>query len=112
MSPLRRDEAGADWDAVRAALDARRKELRLSVAELRRRSGLSETTIRYLGKDPCKASTLTALSAGLGWPRNYLLNILRREPEKNVRVDTTASRLARIETKLDMLLAQGDQPEP
>ena len=75
-----------DWTAVDAAVKARLSWLNMSLPYLSRESGLSQTTIRYLGT-PTKnhnKSTLVALSVVLGWRYDHLLNILRGEPEKNV----------------------------
>ena len=62
-----------DWPAVRAAVDVRMSELRLSTAELARRTRMSETTIRSIRKgrsQPC-GLTITGLNEGLGLPRGY-----------------------------------------
>ena len=55
-------EAG-DWAAVAAAVRARSRELKMPAAELARQTGLSETTIRYLG-DPGKHNTARLSHAG------------------------------------------------
>ncbi len=76
-----------DWAAVGRAVTERLSELRMSISYLARETGLSQTTIRYLGTPPRKhnKSTLVALSAVLGWRHDYLLNILLGNPEKNIR---------------------------
>ena len=59
----------------------------MPVAELARQTGLSPTTIRYLGMSARpNGVTLVAISAVLGWRCDHLGNILRGEPGKNVRV--------------------------
>lgn len=75
-----------DLGAVTAAVIRQMDALRISTAELRRRSGLSETTIRGVtqGTGKPRRSTLVAISAVLGWPYDYLDNILLGEPQKNV----------------------------
>jgi hypothetical protein len=76
-----------DWAAVRQAVTERLIELRMSASYLARETGLSPTTIRSLGKSSSShnQSTLVALSAVLGWRYDYLLNILLRNPGKNIR---------------------------
>ena len=63
-----------DWPAVRAAVDARMSELRLSAAELARRTRTSETTIRSFrtARSRPYALTIISLNEGLGLPRGYL----------------------------------------
>lgn len=76
-----------DWVAVHQAVTERRTELHMSISYLAHETGLSPTTIRYLGTPAGKhnKSTLVALSAVLGWRHNHLVNILNGEPEKNIR---------------------------
>ena len=76
-----------DWAAVGQAVSERLSELRMSASYLSRETGLSPTTIRGLGKPSSShnRSTLVALSAVLGWRYDYLLNILSRNPDKNIR---------------------------
>lgn len=79
--------AGAeDWAAVSDAIRKRMRELKMSTAHLARETGLSETTIRYIGQPTSghNKSTLVAIAAVLRWRYDYLINILRGEPEKNV----------------------------
>jgi hypothetical protein len=84
---LSKDALGnEDWVAVGRAVSERTLRLGVSIAYLARESGLSETTIRYIG-DPARRntkSTLVALSAVLGWRYDYLTNILHREPHDSV----------------------------
>jgi hypothetical protein len=76
-----------DWVAVGQAVTERLSEKHMSISYLARETGCSQTTIRYLGKPPRKhnKSTLVALSVVLGWRHDHLFNILRGEPEKNIR---------------------------
>ena len=76
-----------DWTAVDAAVKARLSWLNMSLPYLSRESGLSQTTIRYLGTPTRKhnKSTLVAISVVLGWRHDHLFNILRGQPEKNIR---------------------------
>jgi hypothetical protein len=79
--------AGAeDWAAVSDAIRKRMRELKMSTAHLARETGLSETTIRYIGQPASghNKSTLVAIAAVLRWRYDHLINIMRGEPEKNV----------------------------
>ena len=62
------------------------RELNMSMVGLARETGLSETTIRYIGNPESghNKSTLVAISAVLRWRYDHLINVLRGEPEKNV----------------------------
>jgi len=66
----------------------RMSELKMSTAELARQTGLSQTTIRYIGEPAGRHNkvALVAISAVLRWRYDHLTNILRGEPEKNVRI--------------------------
>jgi len=59
----------------------------MSLSYLARETGLSQTTIRYLGTPTRKhnKSTLVAISVVLGWRYDHLINILLGQPEKNIR---------------------------
>jgi hypothetical protein len=78
---------GGDWAAVDQAVTERLSELHMSLSYLARETGLSQTTIRYLGTPTRKhnKSTLVAISVVLGWRYDHLRNILHGEPEKNIR---------------------------
>jgi transcriptional regulator with XRE-family HTH domain len=78
--------AGGDRQAVGWAVRERMAQLGFSTAELARRSGLSETTIRDImqGTSRNNKSTLVAISAVLSWPPDYLVNILHGDADKNV----------------------------
>jgi hypothetical protein len=78
---------GGDWVAVDQAVTERLSELHMSLSYLARETGLSQTTIRYLGTPTRKhnKSTLVAISVVLGWRYDHLRNILHGEPEKNIR---------------------------
>jgi hypothetical protein len=99
--------AGAeDWAAVSDAIRKRMRELKMSTAHLARETGLSETTIRYIGQPTSghNKSTLVAIAAVLRWRYDYLINILRGEPEKNALLKRPA------EANLQRLLR--DEVEP
>jgi lambda repressor-like predicted transcriptional regulator len=74
-----------DWAAVSVAIRKRMRELGLSMAHLARETGLSETTIRYIGNPATghNKSTLVAIAAVLRWRYDHLVNVLRGEPDKN-----------------------------
>jgi hypothetical protein len=94
-----------DWPAVRAAVDAHMREVRLSTAELARRTRMSETTIRAFrkrGSRPC-GLTITGLNEGLGLPRGYLHGIAEGRTPDPPPV-TMGARLARLEKKVDDLI--------
>ena len=78
---------GGDWAAVDRAVTERLSELHMSLSYLARETGLSQTTIRYLGTPTRKhnKSTLVAISVVLGWRYDHLINILLGQPEKNIR---------------------------
>ena len=80
-----------DWEAVGEAVRSRMRELKLSTAGLARETGLSETTIRYIGQSAARHNrvALVALSAVLRWRYDYMTNIMRSEPQKNVRIKPT-----------------------
>jgi hypothetical protein len=75
----------AKADRVRHAVRDRMRELGMTTAALARRTGLSETTIRGIGR-ACKTNraVFVAVSAGLGWRYDHLANIACGQPEKNV----------------------------
>lgn len=73
-----------DWVAVDRAVKARLREIGMPLSHLARDTGLSETTIRYMGDtEGGTESPLVAIAAVLDWPLDYLRNILHGEPEKN-----------------------------
>jgi hypothetical protein len=77
-----------DWVAVVDAIRKRMRELKMSTAHLARETGLSETTVRYIGQSLSghNKSTLVAIAAVLRWRYDHLVNILHGEPEKNVHI--------------------------
>jgi lambda repressor-like predicted transcriptional regulator len=77
-----------DWSAVRDAVTVRMKQLGISRAELHRRSGLADNTLRRIIEEEGAAeSTLVLTAAILGWPYPFdgLKKILGGEPQKNER---------------------------
>jgi transcriptional regulator with XRE-family HTH domain len=95
-----------DWPTVRAAVDARMSELRLSTAELARRTRTSQTTIRAFRKGRTRpyAVTIIGLNEGLELPRGYLRAIAEgRAPDPPL--ITAGARLARLEEKVGHLIS-------
>ena len=66
-----------DWAAVGRAVTERLSDLHMSLSYLARETGLSQTTIRYLGTPARKhnKSTLVAISVVLGWRYDHLAAI-------------------------------------
>jgi cyanate lyase len=98
-----------DRRAVSTAVTDRMRELGFSVAEIRRRTGLSETTIHAVIQrtgQPTK-STLALLSAVLDWRINHLYNILHGRPHENVApaspLEKNLAQLARRLADIDTL---------
>jgi hypothetical protein len=75
------------------------RELKMSKAMLARETGLSETTIRSLGRSANGhyKSALVAISAALRWRYDHLTNILHGQPGKNPRAGTSLQRLLHAE---------------
>lgn len=95
--------AGGNWEAVAAAVHQRAKRLEMSIASLSRLSGVSETTIRYLGEPvERQRSTLVALSAVLGCKPGYLEDVLLGQPPDN---SDPRQLPPGIETRLDQITA-------
>jgi len=94
--PRRKKDAPKDEDrrAVGATVTKRINELRITVAEINRRTGMSESTIyaviQVTGR-PTK-STLALLSAVLDWPIDYLYNILQGRAHENVVTESPLER--------------------
>lgn len=69
-----------DWVAVAAAMSERMHQLRLTQREVAERSGVSVATLRQIqngyGSRTRRARTLAGISVALGWPADYLANVL------------------------------------
>lgn len=101
-----------DWDAVKVTVNARMRELGMSLAALSRESGVSETSIRYMyipGKR--HKSTLVAISAALDWPHDYLVDVLNRRGTIGgpVVAPDTAEVLAEVHRMGQQILAKLDR---
>jgi hypothetical protein len=81
-----------NWAAVGEAVRDRMRELNFSLAQVARETGLSGTTIRYIGQPNTtrSKSVLVALSAGLRWRHDHLTNILAGYPGRNAQELTGA----------------------
>jgi transcriptional regulator with XRE-family HTH domain len=73
--------SGEDWDAVAEAIRDRLAETRMTQMDVASRARLSLTTIRELQHNlnprRRRPQTLSAVSDALGWPSDYLDQVLR-----------------------------------
>ena len=73
--------SGEDWDAVAEAIRHRLAETRMTQMDVASRARLSLTTIRELQHNlnprRRRPQTLAAVSEALGWPADYLDQLLR-----------------------------------
>jgi transcriptional regulator with XRE-family HTH domain len=73
--------SGEDWDAVAGAIRSRMAETRMTQMDVASRARLSLTTIRELQHNlnprRRRPQTLAAVSEALGWPPDYLDQVLR-----------------------------------
>jgi transcriptional regulator with XRE-family HTH domain len=73
--------SGEDWDAVAEAIRNRLAETRMTQLDVASRARLSLTTIRELQHNlnprRRRPQTLAAVSEALGWPSDYLAQVLR-----------------------------------
>lgn len=101
----------------------------MSIARLSRESGVSETTIRYIGRNEKRQrSTLVALAAALGCQHDYLVDVLHGAADPELppqsladaadfrdllrveveslrgRLDTLGKTIRSIDDKVDMFL--------
>jgi transcriptional regulator with XRE-family HTH domain len=72
---------GGDWDAVAEAIQNRLAETRMTQMDVASRARLSLTTVRELQHNlnprRRRPQTLAAVSQALGWPFDYLQQVLR-----------------------------------
>ena len=112
MSRNELPESG-DWEAVHTCIHRRMKKLDMSIARLSRESGVSETSIRYIGRaEKRQRSTLVALSAALGWRHDYLVNVLHGEADPRVPAPApadTAAIYAELRAEVDCLTEKLDR---
>jgi hypothetical protein len=72
--------SGEDWDAVAVAIQNRLAETRMTQMDVASRARLSLTTVRELQHNlnprRRRPQTLAAVSQALGWPPDYLQQVL------------------------------------
>jgi transcriptional regulator with XRE-family HTH domain len=94
-----------DWEAVSRAVAKRRNELGLTQEDLAERSGLSTSTVGPIERGERKhrpgLRTLEALSTGLGWPPQYLDNVLHGRPRQDT--DEPATAEATLQSRIESL---------
>lgn len=106
-----------DWAAVAKEVRERMQQLDMTQAELVQRSGLAPMTVRELVNDSARRrrsrATLAVLSEALGWPRDYLVDVVEgRRPSDPDRHDSILRELAEIRVELrtlDSSLSASDQ---
>jgi hypothetical protein len=71
-----------DWPAVGIAIRDRMRELETTTAQLARETGLSQTTIRYIGQPGSRKNkaSLVAIAGVLRCRYDHLTNILHGHP--------------------------------
>jgi transcriptional regulator with XRE-family HTH domain len=73
--------SGEDWDAVAEAIQSRLAETRMTQMDVASRARLSLTTVRELQHNlnprRRRPQTLAAVSQAMGWPADYLQQVLR-----------------------------------
>jgi len=104
------------WAAVRQAVLSRTAELRLSVADLARKAGLSQSTIRrFATTSSTTYETIWAIERGLGWECGHIMGIYYDKPAagmspaegrrvmSDVKLDAILRRLHVLETRLAII---------
>jgi transcriptional regulator with XRE-family HTH domain len=75
--------SGEDWDAVAEAIQTRLAQTRMTQLDVASRARLSLTTVRELQHNPNprrrRPQTLAAVSQALGWPPDYLQQVLNSD---------------------------------
>lgn len=82
------------WPEVRDAIRERMRLWGMDDSELRQKTRLAPGTLNSVltAKGSSNESTLVAISAVLGWPYDYLINILHGESHRNVLTESPAER--------------------
>jgi transcriptional regulator with XRE-family HTH domain len=97
-----------DWLAVGDAVSSRMRELGMTQKRLAERSKVSPATIRQIqhhnGSQRHGPRTLEALSEALGWPSQYLDNVLNGRGQQEI-TDQRAleSRVSALEQRMNKL---------
>jgi hypothetical protein len=92
--------------AVSAAIKKRMSELRMRQDQLSRLTALSSPAIRQILNQPEKhhptRTTLKLISEALGWPSNYLENVLNGCPQEKTagQIIDDETRLSGLESKM------------
>ena len=96
-----------DWTAVSRAISDRLAELRTTQMEVAAKARISLTTLRELQHNinprRRRPHTLAALSEALGWPADYLANLMHGEdaqPYADAKHDSVHGSLASIEREV------------
>jgi transcriptional regulator with XRE-family HTH domain len=109
------DWAPEDWARVGRVLKLRRRQRRWNQEELAARSGVSLAIVKEIETNSKTRRrgrrTLESLSEALGWPRQYLDEVLNGrlpEPESGAslqsRVETLEQRMNEIDMRLDTVI--------
>jgi transcriptional regulator with XRE-family HTH domain len=100
-----------DWAAVGGTLDGRMRELKMPQKKLAERSKVSPATIRQIqhntGRHRHGARTLEALSEALGWPPQYLDNVLHGRPQQEESESAEATLKSRLDSMEQLLRKLG-----
>lgn len=107
-----------DWDAVAAAITARLTDTRMTQMEVASRAQVSLTTLRELQHNlnprRRRPQTLAAVSEALGWPSDYLVQVLRGGHPKlhpNERADPVLQAVDELEGQLRELRTRVEKIE-
>lgn len=103
-----------DVDAIAEAIDRRRRELRLTLTEVRDRAGISQSQVSLMANAKgtgYRAETLAAVSQALSWPSDMLQRIGEGETypddlSEDDKFEVIIQRLARTEENFSQRLAQ------
>jgi hypothetical protein len=107
-----------DWDAVARAIQHRLDETRTTQMDVASRAQVSLTTLRELQHNlnprRRRPQTLSAVSVALGWPADYLAQVLRgetAEPHADESKDPVLTALKGLEQEIHALRARVEQIE-
>ena len=110
--------SGEDWSAVAAAIQSRLVETRMTQMDVASRARLSLTTVRELQHNlnprRRRPQTLAAVSQAMGWPADYLQQVLRGarpEPHQNEAQDPVLQALDALAQEIRELRDRVEQIE-
>lgn len=103
-----------DVDAIAEAIDKRRRELRLTLTEVRDRAGISQSQVSLMANakgSGYRPETLAAVSQALAWPSNMLERIGEGEEypdqmSEDDKFEVVIQRLEQTEQSLSQRLGQ------